>query len=81
MCVAVPAKILSIDRDNNTAEVEFNKNKLAVNISLVSPEVGDFVLVHAGCAIEIISRDMAEEIESLFDEIEKTAIDFAEDFR
>lgn len=75
MCVAVPAKVLSIDEKNNTAEVEVNENKLTVNIRLVSPKIGEYVLVHAGCAIEIISRSMAEEIESLFNEIEEMAND------
>ena len=70
MCIAAPMKIISIDRETNTARAELGGNTLNVNISLISPKVGDFVIVHAGCALEIITRSAAEEISGLFDEIE-----------
>jgi len=79
MCVAVPMKVIKIDKVNNTAEVSLSGNFINVNISLVSPKVGDFVLVHAGCAIEIIEKQAAEEIIQLFDTLEQLATENTND--
>ena len=68
MCIAVPGKIVSID--GNFAQVDFKGNIMRVNIGIVEPDVGDYVLVHAGCAIEVMNFDAAQELISLFDEIE-----------
>lgn len=68
MCIAVPGQILSIDK--NLAEVDFSGNIIKVDISLVDPKPKDYVLVHAGCAIEIIQKDQAEEMCNLLKEIE-----------
>jgi len=37
---------------------------------LVSPNVGDYVLIHAGCAVQVLPQDEAEELASLFAEVE-----------
>ena len=71
MCVAVPMKVVEINSENNTAKVSLSGNMLNVNISLISPKVGDFVLVHAGCAMQIIKQQEAQEIAELFDTIEQ----------
>nr|WP_307897270.1 HypC/HybG/HupF family hydrogenase formation chaperone [Clostridium botulinum] len=51
MCIAIPGEIISIDRDyaiTNTMGVESE-----VNIKLIeNPCINDYVLIHAGCAIE-----------------------------
>lgn len=73
MCIAVPMKVTQIDSENNTATVSLSGNTLSVNISLISPKLGDFVLVHAGCALEIIKQEEAEEIAELFDTLEQLA--------
>ena len=36
----------------------------------MDPKVGQYVLVHAGCAIEVMEKDKAQELIDLFDEIE-----------
>ena len=69
MCVAVPGKVVTVNGD--TAQVDFKGNLVPVNTGLVDPEVGDYVLVHAGCAIEIMEKDKAEEIIELFSELEE----------
>ena len=71
MCIAVPGEIGSIDNESGQdAKVDFHGNILHVNLGLVQAKVGDFVLVHAGCAIEVMKKDAAEELLSLFDELE-----------
>ncbi|MCI7145089.1 MAG: HypC/HybG/HupF family hydrogenase formation chaperone [Clostridiales bacterium] len=67
MCVAVPGCVTEID--GSTATVDFNGNTVKVNIGLVQPEVGQYVLVHAGCAIEVMEKDAAQEIIDLFSDI------------
>ncbi|MEY8353523.1 HypC/HybG/HupF family hydrogenase formation chaperone [Lachnospiraceae bacterium 54-53] len=67
MCVAVPGRIVKIKGDY--AKVNVMDNIADVNIKLVDAGIGDYVLIHAGCAIEVLSKDMAEEISSLFAEI------------
>ena len=68
MCVAIPGKVVEIS--DTDAKVDFNGNIVKVNIGLVSPKVGQYVLVHAGCAIEVMEHDKAEEMIELFAELE-----------
>lgn len=64
MCLAIPAKVISIDE--SIAKVDMMGNERVVGIALV-PEVkiGEYVLIHAGFAIEIIDEDVAKETEEL----------------
>ena len=60
MCLAIPAKILKIK--NGIAEVDFGRGvSREVNIMLVDAKVGDYVLVHAGYAIQVIDEKRAKE--------------------
>ena len=72
MCIAVPGKVVSIE--NNFAQVDYSGNLMKVNIGLIEPNVGDYVLVHAGCAIEVMNKDAALEIIDLFAEIEEVTM-------
>lgn len=58
MCLAVPGKILTID-ENQVANVDFGGVKRPVNVSLVDVGVGDYVIVHAGYAIQVLSEEDA----------------------
>jgi len=69
MCVAVPGKIVEIN--GNMAKVSIMNNITDVNIQLVDAKLGDYVLVHAGCVLEVMKKDMAEEILSIFQELEE----------
>ena len=63
MCLAIPGKILKIN--DNSALVDFNGIKQNVIIALIqNPEVGKYVIVHAGYAIEQMDeKDALEAIE------------------
>jgi hydrogenase expression/formation protein HypC len=67
MCVAVPGKVLEIE--DNIARVDFFGNVVSVNMSLVDAAVGDYVLTHAGVAIEKLEPERAKELVELFEEI------------
>ncbi|MBS7604752.1 MAG: HypC/HybG/HupF family hydrogenase formation chaperone [Candidatus Bathyarchaeia archaeon] len=68
MCLAVPARIIEINGD--LAKVDFGSGVIReTNISLVDAKVGDYVLVHAGYAIQVLEKEEAEEILMLWKEI------------
>ncbi|MBY8982997.1 MAG: HypC/HybG/HupF family hydrogenase formation chaperone [Candidatus Lokiarchaeota archaeon] len=63
MCLAIPGRILKID--GNSALVDFDGVQQKIIIALIKdPEVGKYVIVHAGYAIEIMNeKDASEAIE------------------
>ena len=68
MCLAIPAKVVSITGDS--AKVDFGEGVLReVNITLVEAKVSDYVLVHAGYAIQVLSEEDAQETLRLWNEI------------
>jgi hydrogenase expression/formation protein HypC len=68
MCLAVPGKILSIDEEQ-VANVDFGGVERPVNVSLVEVTVGDYVIVHAGYAIQVLSEEDALESLEMFRQI------------
>ena len=67
MCLAVPAEVKSID--GHMATVDFGGVKRTANLSLVEANVGDYVIVHAGYAIQVLDREEAEKTLELFREL------------
>jgi hydrogenase expression/formation protein HypC len=68
MCLAIPAKVVEINGD--TAKVDFGAGTMRdVNVSLVDAKIGEYVIVHAGYAIEVLDRKAAEETLALWNEI------------
>ncbi len=74
MCLAIPARVLSIE--GTKANVDFGQGVLReVNIALVDVKVGDYVIVHAGYALQTVEEKEALETISMWNsllEIEKT---------
>ena len=62
MCLSIPSEILEIDELNN-ALVQTLGVKRRVSLDLISEpcEVGDFVLIHVGVAMEKIDKEFALE--------------------
>jgi len=59
MCLAIPGKILEINE--NSALVDFDGIKQNVIIALIqNPEIGKYVVVHAGYAIEMMNEEEAK---------------------
>ena len=74
MCLAIPALIKSIE--GNEAEAEIGGISRRVSLWLTpEAEVGDYVLLHTGYAINIIDQEEAEETLRLFEEIAEAAAD------
>ena len=69
MCLAVPMKIVEII-DERTAMAEVDEVQSKADISLLeSPKVGDYVIVHAGFAIEKLDEEEALTRIALFREL------------
>jgi hydrogenase expression/formation protein HypC len=68
MCLAIPAKVL--EKEGDMAKVDFGEGTLReVNIALVNVNVGEYVIVHAGFAIEVLDEAEAKETLNLWNEI------------
>ena len=68
MCLGIPAKIL--ERNESAAVVELGGVRREISVMLVDDAaVGEWVIVHAGFAIEKLSEEEAEQTLALFREI------------
>jgi len=68
MCLAIPAKVKSIDGVEAEVEVGGVSRKASI---MLTPEarVGDYVLLHTGYAINVIDEEEAQETLKIFREI------------
>lgn len=58
MCLAIPGRV--VDIVESIAKVDFGDGTLReVDVSLVDARVGDYVLVHAGYAIQVLNEGEA----------------------
>ena len=70
MCLAIPGKIIEIKEQNHLAIVDFDGLQQEVIIALIqNPEVGKYVIVHVGYAIEQINEQDALEAIKQWEEI------------
>jgi hydrogenase expression/formation protein HypC len=68
MCLAIPARVMSVKGEK--AQVDFGEGVLRdVNVSLVDAKEGEYVLVHAGYAIQKMDEKDAKETLELWNEI------------
>jgi len=60
MCLAVPARIVALE--DSTATVDLHGNRISIS-TLLTPEaaLGDWVLIHAGFAIQTLDPETATE--------------------
>lgn len=68
MCLAVPMEVMSIEDNVARIEVGGVKNEVRLDIIDEQPQVGDFVIVHAGFAIRRLDREEGLETIKLFEE-------------
>ena len=74
MCLAIPALITEKKSDNlATAEILGVTREVALDLT-PQAYVGDYVLVHAGFAIEVVDADYAKETIELVKQLEDVAV-------
>jgi hydrogenase expression/formation protein HypC len=70
VCLAIPGKIIEIDKNKEHAIVDYGDGtKRKANVTLVDVKIGNYVLVHAGFAIEVLNEKDALETLDLFREM------------
>lgn len=68
MCYAIPAKIVKIEGENADVDIAGVKKEINVRF-LEDPKVGDYVMVHAGFAIEKLDKQAAKQSLELIEEM------------
>jgi len=72
MCLAVPGKIIKIL--DNVAEVNLAGTIRKTSLILVpGAKVGDYVLLHAGFAIQVLDEEEAQETLTLLEEMSEAS--------
>ncbi len=70
MCVGVPMKLVEVDYPAGVAEAKGVRREIGLQLMPEgSLEIGDFVIVHVGFAIEKVDKKLAAEIWESLDEI------------
>ena len=59
MCLAIPLKITNINGMDAVGERDGIRRKIRVDF-IKEPKIGDYVIVHAGFAIERLKKEQAE---------------------
>ena len=73
MCLAIPALI--VEKEGNRAKADIGGDVREVSLELVDrpAEVGDYVLIHAGFAIQKLDREEAKKTLEVFREMEDSS--------
>jgi hydrogenase expression/formation protein HypC len=69
MCLAIPMKILKIEGDRAIVSSGGVQRSIGINF-LKGPKAGDYVIVHAGFAIEKLDTVKAEETLKILEELQ-----------
>ncbi len=70
MCLGVPAKVVEFV-EGQMAVVDVDGNQVNISIQLVPQvKIGQYVLVHAGFAMDIVDESFAEETMRLLKELQ-----------
>jgi hydrogenase expression/formation protein HypC len=73
MCLAVPMKLIEVTPDGGHGVADLDGARYDVNLDLLeAPRVGDFVIVHAGFAIERLDAAEADARLLLFEQLAAT---------
>ena len=70
MCIAAPALVVEINKDDNVLFADFGGARQPAKMDLLPDvEVGEYVLIHAGFAIEKLSEEAAKESLEAWEEL------------
>lgn len=68
MCIAVPAEVI-VKKEGNIGVVDYGDLTQEVRLDLVDVDIGEFVLVHVGFAIQKLSREEGLETREIFKQV------------
>ncbi len=69
MCLAIPMEVIKIENDSALVSAGGAEREVRLDLVDEMPEVGDYVIVHAGFALHRIDEEDAKETLKLLDEI------------
>lgn len=72
MCLAIPAQVVSVDDQLAVVEIQGVRRQASLML-LPEAKAGDFVLVHAGFAMQVVDQQEAETTNALLDEMHGAA--------
>jgi hydrogenase expression/formation protein HypC len=78
MCLAIPGKVVEIYEENELkmGKIDFSGTMNKACLAYVPEvEVGQYVVVHAGFAIQILDEEQAQEVFEAWDELTDTLKD------
>ncbi len=67
MCLAIPGKVVK-KLDGHRALVDYGGTRREANLQFVEADIDDWVVVHAGFALQILDEDEAKETLKLWEE-------------
>ena len=67
MCLAIPGKVIAINGE--TGVIDFGGVVKQTNVSMADAKIGDWVVIHAGFAIEIMDDEDAQETLKLWNDV------------
>jgi hydrogenase expression/formation protein HypC len=68
MCLAIPARIVELEKDNAVVDAMGSQWRAKTTL-LPEAKLGDLVLIHAGFAISLVDEDEAKETWDLLAQI------------
>jgi hydrogenase expression/formation protein HypC len=68
MCLAVPMKLVKIEGNKGLVELSGVKKEVSLNL-LKDAEIGDYLIIHAGFAIEKLNEKEAKKTLEIWKEI------------
>jgi len=71
MCLAIPARVVAIEAESDSATVTLGNVKKNISIALLDDvQIDDYVLLHVGYALHKISEEEAVRTLAMFDQAE-----------
>lgn len=72
MCLGVPGRVLKIEDKSCLVDIMGVTKDISIEL-LKGVKIGDYVLIHAGCAIQVLDEEDAERTIELFNELRELA--------
>lgn len=73
MCLGLPGKIVEIKDKSAVAEIMGVSREISIEL-LKEVKAGDYVLIHAGCAIQVLDEEEANATIQLFKELKDVSL-------
>ena len=72
MCLGIPGKVIKIENKESLVEILGVSREISLEL-LKDIKIGDYVIIHAGCAIAKIDEEEALRTIELFEELKELA--------